>query len=65
VKLKKKEVQSVNAPVLLRRGSKIITGVRGWEGFGRKRGGGGKGGRLRYGRRQDDRQRIRKLNRGV
>ena len=34
----KKEDQSVDASVLLRRGNKIIKGSRGWEGLGRKRG---------------------------
>jgi hypothetical protein len=37
--LKKKEDQSVDASVLLRRGNKIIMVGRGWEGLGRKRGG--------------------------
>jgi hypothetical protein len=32
----------VDASVLLRRGNKIITGIRGREGSGRERGGGGK-----------------------
>jgi hypothetical protein len=41
----------VDASIPLRRGNKIITG--GWEGYGRPRGGeGGKGGRIKYGRRQ-------------
>ena len=40
MKLKKKEDQSVDASVLLRRGNKIFTGGRGWEGLGRKRGAG-------------------------
>jgi hypothetical protein len=40
MKVKKKEDQSVDASVLLRRGNKIIKGGRGWEGHGRKRGGG-------------------------
>jgi hypothetical protein len=45
MKLKKKEDQSVNASVFLRRGNKILTGGRGWEELGRKRGEkGGKGG---------------------
>jgi hypothetical protein len=36
----------VDASVLLRKGNKIIMGSRGWEGLGRKRGGGdGKNGR--------------------
>ena len=38
MKLKRKEDQRVDAPVLLRRGNKIIKGSRGWEGLGRKRG---------------------------
>ena len=39
MKPKKKEIQSVDVSVLLRRGNKIIMGGRGWEGLG-KRGGG-------------------------
>jgi hypothetical protein len=39
-KLKKKENQSVDASVLLRRWIKIIMGRRVWERLGRKRGGG-------------------------
>ena len=39
MKLKKKEDQSVNASVVLRRGSKIIMGGRKREGHGRKKGG--------------------------
>ena len=41
MKLKRKEDQRVDASVLLRRGTKIIKGSRGWEGLGKKRGGGG------------------------
>jgi hypothetical protein len=37
MKLKKKEDQSVDASVLLRRGKKIIMGGRRWERLGRKR----------------------------
>jgi hypothetical protein len=37
MKLKKKEVQRLDVSVLLRRGNKIIKGIRGWEGHGRKR----------------------------
>jgi hypothetical protein len=45
MKFKKKEDQSVDVSVLLRGGKKILTGDRGWEGLGRKRGeGGGKRG---------------------
>jgi len=40
MKLKKKEDQSVDASVLLRRGNKIITGGREREELGRKKGGG-------------------------
>jgi hypothetical protein len=48
----KKEDQSVDASVLLRRGNKMIMGGRGREGPGRERGGGGKKeGRMRCGRR--------------
>jgi len=44
----------VIASVLLRRGDKILTGGRGWEGLGRKEMGKGKrGSRIRYGRRQE------------
>ena len=42
MKFKKKEDQSVDASVLLRRGNKIIMGGRGREGTGRERGGGGR-----------------------
>jgi hypothetical protein len=43
MKPKKKEDQSMDASVLLRRGNKIITNQgRGKEGAGRERGGGGK-----------------------
>jgi hypothetical protein len=41
MKLKRKEDQSVDASVLLRRGNNIIKGNRGWEGLGRKIRGGG------------------------
>ena len=44
MKLKKKEDQSVDASVLLRRGNKIITGGRGWEGLRRNGAGRGKRG---------------------
>jgi hypothetical protein len=66
MKLKKKQDQSVDVSVLLRRGNKIITGVRGWEEFGRNRGGRGKRGigSGAGGERVDGRQ-VRKLNRGV
>jgi hypothetical protein len=55
VKLKKKKDQSVDAPILLRRGNKIITGCRGKKGPWKERGGRGKGGgcRIRYGKRQE------------
>ena len=43
MKFKKKEDQSVDASVLLRRGNNIILGGRGRKGPGRERGGGGKG----------------------
>jgi hypothetical protein len=43
MKLKKKEDQSMDASVLLRRGNKIIIGHRGWEGCGRDVGGRGDG----------------------
>ena len=52
MKFKKKEDQSVNASILLRKGNKIITGGRGMKGSGRKRGGWGRsGGRIRYRKR--------------
>jgi hypothetical protein len=44
MKLNKKEGQSVDASILIRKGNKIITGCRGWEGIGRDREGGGKKG---------------------
>jgi hypothetical protein len=50
MKLKKKEDQSVDASVLLRRGNEILTGV--WEGLGRKRGGGGEKGGAGAGMRE-------------
>ena len=37
IQLKRKEEQRVYTLVLLRRGNKIIKGIRGWEGLGRKR----------------------------
>jgi hypothetical protein len=37
MKRKKKEDQSVNVSVLLRRGNKILTGGRGWKGLERNR----------------------------
>ena len=44
INLKRKEDQSVDVSVLLRRVNNIHRGSRGWEGHGRKRGGGrGKG----------------------
>jgi hypothetical protein len=50
--VKKKGNQRVDASILLRRGNKIIKGIRGWKGLGRKkRGGWEKRGRIRYGRR--------------
>jgi hypothetical protein len=52
MKLKKKEDQSMDASILLRRGIKIIMGSRGREGLESETGGGGrKGGRVRCGRR--------------
>jgi hypothetical protein len=53
MKLKRKEDQSVDASILLKRWNKIITGGRGSEGTWRERKGGEKqGGRIRCGRRQ-------------
>jgi hypothetical protein len=40
MKLNRKEDQRVDVSILLRRGNNIIKGSRGWEGLGRKRGGG-------------------------
>jgi hypothetical protein len=52
LKLKTKEGQSVSASVLLTKGNKVITGGRGCEGLGRKRGEGKENrGRIRCGRR--------------
>jgi hypothetical protein len=52
MKLKRKEDQGVDASVLLKRGNKIIRRSSQCEGLGRKRrGGGGKQGKSRYGRR--------------
>ena len=67
MKLKKKEDQSVDASVLLRRGNNIIKGSRHLEGLGRKRRGGGKkrGEESGMGGDGGDVQRVRKLNRGV
>jgi hypothetical protein len=44
MKFNKKDDQSVDASILLKRGNKIIMGGRGSEGSGRKRVGGGKRG---------------------
>ena len=57
----------MDASVLFRRGNKIITGERGWEGLGRKRGGGKgkKGTGTGMGGDEGDVQKVRKLNRGV
>jgi hypothetical protein len=67
MKLKKKRDQNMNASVLLRRGNKIFTGVRGWEGLGRKRGGWGRKKGAGSCMRGDgnDIQRFRNLNRSV
>ena len=67
MELKKKENQSMDASILHRRGSKIITRDRRSEGSGRERGGGGKkvGDRIRCERSQGEVQRPRKLNEGV
>jgi hypothetical protein len=52
MKLKKKEDQSVNASIPLRRGNKISTGGRGRSWVGEGRGGEEGEGWLRYGKRQ-------------
>jgi hypothetical protein len=44
MKIERKEDQRVDVSVLFRRGNNIIKGSRGWEGLGRKPGGGGKKG---------------------
>ena len=56
MKLKKKEDQSVDASVLLRRGNKIITGGRI---LGGREEGEVKGGKTRCGRRHGEVQRVR------
>jgi hypothetical protein len=66
VKLKKKEDQSGDAAVPLRRGNKIIMGSRGRYRPGRKSGGEGKRGPgSGMGEDKGEIQRVRKLNRGV
>ena len=65
MKLKMKEDQRVGASVLLRRGSNIIKGSRGWEGLGRKRGRGWGIEAESSMRGDEDVQRVRKLNRGM
>jgi hypothetical protein len=67
MKLKKKEGQSVDASVLLRRGNKIFMEGRGWERLWRKRGGGGEKRGAGSGMREDRDgiQRVRNLNRAV
>ena len=62
----KKEDQSVDATILLRKRKKIILGGTGREGPRRERGGGGKnGGSIRCGRRLGEIQMVENLNRGV
>ena len=53
MKLSRKEGQSVNALILLRRGNKIIIGGRGREGLGGRGEEEGKGVRFRYEKRQE------------
>jgi hypothetical protein len=62
MKLRKKEKQNVDASVLLRRGNKIqkIEGSR--DLGGSEEGEGGKRGKIKYGMRWDDIQRVRNLN---
>jgi hypothetical protein len=66
MKLKKKEDQSVDASVLLRRGNKIIIGGRGKEGRGRER-----CQEVRKGEQDQvwkgtgEKSRVRKLNRNI
>jgi hypothetical protein len=57
-KLNQKELQSVNASVLLRRGTKIITESRGRRGTWEEE----RRGRIRYGREV---QRVRKMDRNM
>ena len=67
MKLKRKEDQSVDASVLLRRRNNIIKKSRGWKGLGRKRGRGGEKEEARSGKGGNgyDTQKIRNLNRDV
>jgi hypothetical protein len=56
----------MDALVLLRRGNKILTGGRGWEGLGRKRREvGERGAGSGMGGDRDDIQRVKNLNRDV
>ena len=61
MKLEKKEDQSVNASILLRRENKIITGGRGRERPGRERGGGKNGGRISNRERQEQSPKDQKV----
>jgi hypothetical protein len=64
MKLKRKEVQRVDASVL-RRGNKIIKGSKVWEEFGKKEGEGKIGEESHMRGDGGDVQMVRKLNRGV
>jgi hypothetical protein len=61
----KKEDQSVDASVLLRKGKKMIMEGKGREGYGRERGGGERGAGSGVGGDKGEVQRVIKLNRGV
>jgi hypothetical protein len=61
IKLRKKEEQSVDASVLLRRGTKIIMGGRERKGLEKEKGSGGSG----VGGDRGDLLNIRKFNTGV
>ena len=66
MKLKRTDDQRMDTPVLLRRWNKIIKESRVWEGLGRKRKRGGeKRRKIRYGGGGGDVQKVRKLNRIV
>jgi hypothetical protein len=65
MKFNKKEDQSVEVSMLLRRGNKIIMRGRGKKGSGRERGEGEKGVGSGMGRNKREVQRVRKINRNM
>lgn len=67
IKLKKKEVYSVDASILRKRGNKIIIGGKGMDGPGSKRGQGRKKVRAGSGMKNKRRevQRVRTMNRNM